>query len=408
MSEFDFDTRHSRAGTGAIKWTRYGPDESDAMLPFWVADMDFRLAPVIEAALSEHLAHGILGYSEPTEGLNQAFVEWLEQQYAWRVQVDWLVWLPGVVPGFNIACRLPEGSRQAIMMNTPLYYPCLDAPEKMGHRSIHVPLDQPRGQARGCASMDFERMQASLTPDTRMFLACNPQNPTGRVYSRRELTELAEFCLRNDLLICSDEIHAPLVLDCERRHHTIAEVVPEIAARTIALFAPSKAWNLAGLGCAVAVIPDATLRQAYLAAHTGLVPMMSPLAMTAAEAAYRDGEPWREALIDYLRGNLEYLYERIGQLPGVTMRPVEGTCLAWIDVSALAVARPASYLRAFGIALSEGEQFKGAGHVRLNFGCPRAMLEEGLARFETGVRAALDGQTAGIGRQAPDSERVAS
>lgn len=390
MSAFDFDSRIDRAHTGSIKWTRYGADTAGDMLPFWVADMDFKLAPAIAEALEARLAHGILGYSEPTTRLDEAFILWLESQYGWRVHRDWLVWVPGVVPGFNLACKaLPERG-QSIMMNTPLYYPCLDTPENMGHRAIYVPLTQ----GEGAAVIDFDRMQASLEPDTRMFLACNPQNPTGRVYSRDELRALANFCLDNDLWLCSDEIHSPLVLGPELAHHTIAEVAPEIEPRLITLFAPSKAWNFAGLGCGVAVIPNADLRRRYQAAQDGLVNMMNPLAMVAAEAAYRDGESWRQALLDYLRGNHELLFNRVRQLPGLAMQRVEGTYLAWIDVSCLGLEAPAQWLRSYGLALSEGAQFKGPGYVRFNFGCPRSMLEEGIKRFETGITSALNSHDA--------------
>ena len=386
MSQFDFDSRLGRGGTGAIKWTRYGPDDCDEMLPFWVADMDFKLAPAIQEALQARLDHGFFGYSEPTQSLDEAFIEWVEAQYAWRVHPDWLVWVPGVVPGFNLACKVFESSDASIMMNTPIYYPFLNAPENMGHRSIYAPLSQ----GATPSAIDFNQMRASLAKDTRMFLACNPQNPTGRVYSRDELAALAEFCLEHDLLICSDEIHSPLVLGTKLQHHTIGEVVPEIESRLITLFAPSKAWNFAGLGCGVAVIPDAGLRARFRAAHDGLVPMMNPMSMTAAEAAYRHGEPWRQALLEYLRANHDLLLERVNRLPSIRMHAVEGTYLAWIDVSSLRLESPAKWLRSFGIALSEGAQFKGSGYVRFNFACPRSMLLEGIKRFETGVYAAVD------------------
>ena len=386
MSQFDFDSRFGRGGTGAIKWTRYGADDTDEMLPFWVADMDFKLAPAIQEALQTRLDHGFFGYSEPMQSLDEAFIAWIEAQYGWRVHADSLVWIPGVVPGFNLACKALEAPDASIMMNTPIYYPFLKTPEHMGHRPIYVPLSQ--GPAR--AEIDFDRMRASLEKDTRMFLACNPQNPTGRVYSRDELTALAEFCIEHDLFICSDEIHSPLVLDAGLRHQTIAEVVPEIESRLIALFSPSKAWNFAGLGCGVAVIPDATLRSRFRAAHNGLVPMMSPMSMTAAEAAYRHGEPWRMELLDYLRGNHQLLQASVNQLAGIHMHAVEGTYLAWIDVSSLRIDSPAHWLRSFGIALSEGAQFKGPDYVRFNFACARSMLQEGIDRFETGIRAAIE------------------
>ena len=385
MTQFDFDSRIDRAHTGAIKWTRYGRDDSDEMLPFWVADMDFRLAPPIAEALDARMAHGILGYSEPTSGLDEAFIEWLGQQYGWHANPDWLVWVPGVTPGFNLACASLARPNQSVMMHTPVYYPFLDAPMNMGHRPIYVPLEQEPGRAQ----MDFERMRQALAPDTGMFLACNPQNPTGRVYSPEELAALADFCLRHDLVICSDEIHSPLVLDQSVRHHTIAQVVPEVEQQLITLFAPSKTWNFAGLGCGVAVIPNQALRAGFKAAQSGLVPMMNPLSMTAAQAAYRHGEPWRESLLDYLRGNHQLLFDRVNQLPGVEMQRVEGTYLAWIKVASLGLDKPAKWLRSYGIALSEGSQFKGPGYVRFNFGCPRSMLEEGIRRFEAGIEAAL-------------------
>ncbi len=387
MSEFDFDTRSNRGGTGAVKWTRYGPDDRDEMLPFWVADMDFRLAPVIQEALQARLDHGFFGYSEPTPSLNQAFIEWLYAQYAWQVREDWLVWVPGIVPGFNLACMVLETQGASIMMNTPVYYPFLYAPQNTGHRAIYAPLTQRWSRP---AEIDFELMRSSLAKDTRMFLACNPQNPTGRVYSRDELSALAGFCIEHDLLICSDEIHSPLVLDTKREHHTIGEVAPEIESKLIALFAPSKAWNFAGLGCGVAVIPDPTLRARFRAVHNGLVPMMSPMSMTAAEAAYRHGEPWRQALLAYLRENHRLLHDRMNKLPGIHMHAAQGTYLAWIDVSSLQLNSPAEWLRSFGIALSEGSQFQGPGYVRFNFACPRSMLQAGINRFETGVHAAID------------------
>ena len=386
MSAFDFDSRIDRAHTGAIKWTRYGPDDSDEMLPFWVADMDFKLAPPISDALHVRMAHGIFGYSEPTKSLNEAFIQWLEQHCGWQAHPDWLVWVPGIVPGFNLACASLPRRDQSIMMHTPVYYPFLKTPENMGHRPIYVPLKQEDARAE----MDLERMSRSLAADTGMFLACNPQNPTGRVYSPEELVALADFCLRHDLVICSDEIHSPLVLDKTLRHHTIAEVVPEVESQLIALFAPSKTWNLAGLGCGVAVIPNKDLRSRFKAAHNGLVPMMNPLSLTAAEAAYRHGEPWRQSLLDYLRSNHELLLERVNRLPSIEMKRVEGTYLAWIKVASLGLDKPAQWLRSYGIALSEGSQFKGPGYVRFNFGCPRSMLEEGIRRFEAGIEVALN------------------
>jgi cystathionine beta-lyase len=219
---------------------------------------------------------------------------------------------------------------------------------------------------------------------------CNPQNPTGRVYSEQELTELATFCDRHDLAICSDEIHCALVLDDAKKHIPIGSLAPEIAARTITLMAPTKAYNIPGLACAFAVIPNARLRAAFLAARGGLLQSPGPLAFEAAIAAYCDRSDWVPSLCRYLRANAQLLAAELVPLTRVSTTPVEATCLAWIDARGLGVPDPTTLFERFGLGLSNGTQFGGAGFVRFNFGCPRATLREGLARFSAAVRSLKD------------------
>jgi len=271
-----------------------------------------------------------------------------------------------------------------VMMNVPVYYPFLSAPENGDRRAIEVPL----ALSRARWEIDFDALSAALEPRTRLFLLCNPQNPTGRMYSEAELIELAKFCDRHDLLICSDEIHCSLKLDTRCRHIPIATLSDEIAARTITLMAPTKTYNTPGLGCAFAVIPDAALRRRFIHARVGLVPGIGPFAYAAATAAYRDTSDWLPQLLVYLAHNRDALAACVNGLPGVHMTHVEGTYLGWIDVRELQLTDPIGHFESHGIGLSDGAQFHGPGYVRFNFGCPRATLDAGLARFAAAVRAA--------------------
>ncbi len=266
------------------------------------------------------------------------------------------------------------------MIPTPVYYPFLDVPRNAGLAGVHVPLAKDRGRW----VMDFDALERAITPDARILLLSNPQNPTGRAYDRAELTRLAEFCLRHDLVLCSDEIHCQLLLDERARHLPVASLDPEIATRSISLYAATKTYNIAGLSCGVAVIPDPDLRRRFKRAQAGLVPGVGPLELAAAEAAFNDNGPWLPALLDYLRGN----HLRLRAVVGDRMTPVEATYLAWIDVSDLGLEHPGSYFESHGIGLSDGGAFDGEGFVRFNFACPRSLLDQGLARLGTALAAA--------------------
>ncbi len=223
-----------------------------------------------------------------------------------------------------------------------------------------------------------------MKPQSRILLLSNPQNPTGRAYTESELTELAEFCLRHDLVLCSDEIHCQLLLDEQARHVPVASLAPEIAERTISLYAATKTYNIPGLSCGVAVIPDPALRRCYKRARAGLVPNVGPLELAASEAAFADDGPWVPALLDYLRGN----HQRLQEVAGERMTPVEATYLAWIDVRDLELDGPGAFFESHGLGLSDGAAFGGDGFVRFNFACPRSLLNQGLERLATALEAA--------------------
>jgi cystathionine beta-lyase len=234
-------------------------------------------------------------------------------------------------------------------------------------------------------TIDFDALEQTITNKTNLFLFCNPHNPLGRIFSVEELKETAEFCLRNNLIICSDEIHCDLLLEPSKSHIPIATLSPDIADRTITLMAPSKTFNLPGFGCSFAIIPNPQLRTAFKKIRAGIVPDPAAIGYTAALAAYRDSAQWHLQLLKYLKSNADLAYQRISRMPGLWTHPVEATYLLWIDARKLGQDNPQRFFEDHGIGLSDGRDFGKPGFVRLNFGCTRSLLEQALDRMETAV-----------------------
>lgn len=373
-----FDQPIDRRNSDSIKWGKYAGRD---VLPLWVADMDFAAPPAVVATLSERIAHGVFGYGHPLPSLTESVLAHLVSEYSWTIEAEWIVWLPGLVTGLNVACRAVDGD---VLTATPIYPPFLSAPRFSGRELHRVELACRDGQWQ----WEMPAMQAACSAATRLFLLCHPHNPVGRCWNREELDELAAFAERNDLIVCSDEIHCGLILDADRRHIPFASLSPEAAKRSITLMAPSKTFNIPGLGCAFAVIPDAALRRRFLHAMDGIVPHVNVLGLAACEAAYRDCTDWHRELIAYLAGNRDRVEAAVAAIPRVSMTHVEATYLAWIDVRALGLAKPAAHFEAHGLGLSDGADFGCPGWLRLNFGCPRATLDEALRRFAVGCAAA--------------------
>jgi cystathionine beta-lyase len=379
MSGFDFDTPIDRRGTGCSKWSRYGDD----VLPMWVADMDFAVAPPILDAIRARLEHPVLGYGVARDALRDAVVAMLAREYGWAVAPEAVCFLPGVEPGFNMALRAFLTPGEGVVVQTPAYKPMLAAPGHWGLRRVDAPLAV-RGDDVIC---DMDALRAALAK-SRALLFCNPHNPLGKVFSRIELEAIAAAALEAGAVIISDEIHCELLFD-GRRHIPIASLSPEVAARTITLMSASKSYNIAGLKTAFAIIPDAAMRERFLASKAGMVDSVNVLGLEATLAALEHGAAWKAAVLAYLQANRDWLVETVrARLPGLSIHRPEGTFLAWLDGSALGIGEAQPwFLERAKVALSPGAEFGVPLGARLNFGCPRATLEAGVARLQAALAA---------------------
>ncbi len=377
---YDFDQVPERRGSDSVKWERYGAN----VLPMWVADMDFAAPEPILKALQERVAHGVFGYGTTPPRLAEVICERLWRLYQWPVTPEQLLFLPGLVCGLNVVCRAVGEPGDGVLVQTPVYPPFLSAPPAQHRRLQTVELALSRRGDRLYYEPDYDALVAAITQRTRLFILCHPHNPVGRLYNIAELGRLAELCTRHELLICSDEIHCDLLLDGQP-HRPLASLAPEIASRCITLMAPSKTFNLAGLGVSFAIVQNPALRQRFKAAAAGMVPSVNILGFTAALAAYRECDAWLTALLSYLTASRDYLVASVRQhLPGMLTTCPEATYLAWLDCRQAGIpGNPQQFLldRA-KVAFNDGATFGpgGEGFVRLNFGCSRSLLVEGLER----------------------------
>lgn len=376
---WDFDAIIDRSNTHSIKYDKY---RDTKILPLWVADMDFRSPEPIVEALIERARHGVFGYTEAPDELIELIVRRLAELYDWQIAREDLVFLPGVVPALNLACRAFTRRAERVISLVPIYPPFMSAPEFSERALGKVPAVYDK--ARATWGLPFDALDTAMRDDAGLFLLCNPYNPVGRCLTRDEIECVVDICRQNDVVICSDEIHCDLLFD-GRQHIPTATISREAAEITVTLMAPSKTFNLAGFGGSFAVIQNPELREKFERARQGIMPSVNIMAYVAMLSAYRDCEDWYRALIGYLQKNRDYLYERLNDLPGISMNRVEATYLAWLDVSALGLEDAPAFFESIGIGMSEGYRFGDDRFMRLNFGCSRRLLEETVRRFEKGL-----------------------
>ena len=373
-----FDQIIDRKPTYAYKWEKY---KNQDILPMWVADTEFKCAEPILQALHSRTEHGLMGYTLPAhhEAANQAVVGWLKRQYDWDISSDWIVWTPGVVPGFNLACQAYCEPGDKVMIQTPNYPPLLAAPGINGLEKVAIETVKRDGRW----TLDFEELERQAEdPKCKLFIVCNPMNPVGSVLSDKELKRISNICLANDVRLCSDEIHCDLILD-QQAKHIPAGSLPEFDGKVVTLMAASKTFNIAGLGTSFAIIEDPKTRAAFVKASRGIMPWVTVLGLEATTAAFSECDQWHTDLLEYLRGNLAYLEAEIATIDGLELITPQATFLAWIDASGLGVDDPQKYFESKGVGPSPGIDFGDKNFVRINFGCPRAQLEQAMGLLKS-------------------------
>ncbi|CAI0930845.1 Cystathionine beta-lyase PatB [Serratia proteamaculans] len=379
---FNFDQWVDRSHSDSVKWDKYRDRD---IIPLWVADTDFPSPPAIIAALQQRIAHAVFGYSHPSPELIEVFTHRMLERYGWRINPEWLIFLPGMVCGLNLCVRAFTAEGEGTLAPSPIYPPFRKAAKFAGRSQLSVPL---RLQDRRWL-LDFSAIAGQLNGKEKLLLLCNPQNPGGTVYRRQELLQQHAFAQAHELIVCSDEIHCDLLLEPGGEHIPFATLNDDAAQRSITLMSPSKTFNIAGLGASMAIIPNPELRQKLVRARSGIVPEVDVLALVAAQAAYQHGQDWLDALLIYLRANRDLVTERINAMPGLLLQPIEATYLAWIDCSQLAVDNPHAFFEQAGVGLSPGLDFGNRHFVRLNFGCRRELLLQALDRMMLATQALM-------------------
>jgi cystathionine beta-lyase len=381
FDRLDLATLRRRRGE---KWQLFGPD----VLPAWVAEMDFPLAAPVQRVLGEAFEIGDVGYplDVQPDALPAAFAERMEARFGWRPDPHGVEVLTDVVQGLYVAIDQFSEPGEGVLVQTPVYPPFLVAVRELRRRLVENPLVA--GATR--YEIDFDQLRGALDPNTRVFLLCNPQNPTGRVFERAELEALAELAIAHDLVVVADEIHGDLVYG-GRRHIPFASLGPEVEARTITLSSATKAFNIPGLRCAVAHFGSDALRKRFQRVPRHIRGGLGSLGQAATLAAWREGQPWLDAVLAHLDGNRRSVARFVAErLPGVRHFEPEATFLAWLDCRDLELAPSpqAFFLQHARVALSDGAGFgaPGRGFARLNFATSRPLLDEIATRIEKSLR----------------------
>ncbi|WP_127538011.1 MalY/PatB family protein [Paenibacillus illinoisensis] len=385
MKKNTFDEPINRLSTGSEKWDALEEifGVADA-LPMWVADMDFAAPPSVIEALQARMEHGIFGYTVRTDAYHEALRGWMERRHNWKINDDWVVFTPGIVPALSIAVQRFTVPGDAVVIQTPVYAPFYEVVRGQGRELMTNPLRLEDGRY----TMDLDHLESCLqTGRVKMLILCSPHNPVGRVWSREELEGLAALCVQYNVLVVSDEIHADLVH--QRGTHTpLSQISEAIADLSIICTAPSKTFNIPGLCTSNIIIPNASLRASFAqGVRTMGLASISTLGAIAAEAAYNGAEQWLDDCLAYIRGNMEYVQEYAAKhMPDVGIDLPEATYLLWMDFSKLGVPQEELVrllLNEAGLAFNDGTVFgpEGTGYMRMNVACPRSTVEEAMRRL---------------------------
>jgi cystathionine beta-lyase len=386
MKTYDFDKIIERRGTGAIKTDALGKVfGKEDLVPLWVADMDFETPDFIVNALKDRLEHPVFGYTAEPEDYRPAIIDWVAGLHGWEIRKEWISYIPGIVKGIGMAINALLEKDEKVIIQPPVYHPFRLVPQRNGREVVFNPL---RETVDGY-EMDFENLEAVCDDRCRMLILSNPHNPAGITWSRKSLERLASFCHSRGIIVISDEIHADMAL-FGNRHIPFASVSPEAAACSITFGAPSKTFNIAGIVCSYAVVPDDALRERFYrwieANEMGSAPIFSHIATVA---AFRHGAEWRRQMLDYIQGNIEFVEDFCREhIPQVRPLRPQASFLVWLDCRRLGLDREGLnrlFIDGAGLALNDGEMFSpgGEGFMRLNVGTSRAVLKDALERLRS-------------------------
>jgi cystathionine beta-lyase len=386
--KYNFDEIIERKNTACIKWD-FSKEfiGADDVLPMWVADMDFRVPDCVSRAIKARSEHEIFGYSARPESYYNSIIGWLHRRHNWKIEKDWIIFSPGIVPAINLAVLSLTKPAEEIIVQPPVYFPFFSAVKQHDRKLVYNPLKLEHGRL----SMDFTDLEKAVTSKTRMIVISNPHNPGGSAWTKSELSRLAQICLDRNILILSDEIHSDLVF--EPCIHTVtATLSPEIAERTITMIAPSKTFNLAGFSTSSVIISDPDIRKTFLKTIEGLhLSQGNIFGAVASEAAYTNGEEWLGQMLLYVMENIDYIGEFLKKkIPGIRLIKPEATYLVWLDFRGLKMTTDEIkdlLMNKAHLGLVDGRMFGpgGDGFQRMNVASPRSMIIEAMERLEKAV-----------------------
>ena len=376
MGNFDkiFDRRYK----GFVKWQKY---ENSDIIPMWVADMEFKSPSPILDKIKDKLEEGFLGYSYPPKEAYDSIIEYEFKEHNWKIKKDWIIFVPGLVSTLYAISKIFAKQDEGIATFIPIYPPFIKAP--LYHKRKLKMIDLMRENQR--YAIDFKKLKNQLTPNDKIFLFCNPHNPTGKVFDEQELVKFSQTVEEKNMLIVSDEIHCDIILNQDNRHIPIATVSEYALNNSITLQAPSKTYNIAGMNTAFVIIPNKIIREKFIQGVEESIPLVNVLGYQALIAAYNSGKRWKDKLLEYLRENMNIVYEFVKKFPKLKMLKPDATYLAWIDIRNLNLKNPIEYFERYGVGLSDGVDFGAEGFVRLNFGCSKAMLYKALERMKIAI-----------------------
>jgi len=373
-----FDKLISRFHTDSVRWDKYNKD----IIPLWVADMDFETPQCVIDAMTKRLGHKVFGYTHAPDRLKEEITRYIHDQFNWSIEPEWVVFTPSLVSSLYSIVQQITQSDEHVLTLQPVYHHILQAASFSNRDFSAVPLETDNRRLFLSAG-GLKHYQKN---NTRLLFFCNPHNPGGTVYSRTELTDIAEFCLNNNIVICSDEIHCNMIHG-GIQHIPIASLSEEIADQSITLMSLNKVFNIPGLGLAWMICKNKEIRKKIQAQIGTLIPDPQIISYVSTQAALRHGEPWRQELIQYLESNKLMLKNDTKQMQSLQMYTMEASYLAWIDCSQLEIKDPAQLFLDHGLALQPGSMFQQDNHVRINIATPKSVLSEALDRMHAAINS---------------------